>query len=285
MKKLLFAVTAIIILQTSSLFTEMVGQFGFNKYEEGDAVLLYGDKVNVRDKASITGKVVAQLPIGSEVRIISRVKENLLTQNGYKEEWYKVEYTGNDGKTGEGYIWGGLISKTAYIGDIMGNGKKITVLVGVTGIKEYHIYIKVRLLQAGKIIAESTEMPAFTNPLLDTEMLGHTVEIKTIDDTVFTPAVKPIVISFDYGACDCPYGEVIILYDGKKLYYVTSPMGFGNEFGGTSFETVYPDGKKLKNTIKINFTTIKLDEMGNEISTKEKSESYQWTGNGIKQVK
>jgi hypothetical protein len=285
MKKLLFTAVAIIIMQTSSVFTEMVGQYGFNKYEEGETVLLYGDKVNVRDKASVTGKVVDQLPIGSEVRIISRVEENLLIQNGYKEEWYQVEYTGSGGKTGKGYIWGGLISKTAYIGDIMGTGKKITVLVGVTGIKNYTLTIKVRLLQDGKIIAESAEMPAFINPLFDTEVLGHTVKIGIIDEAVFAPSAKPIAIGFDYGACDCPYGEIIVLYDGKKLYYVNSPMGIGNEFGGTSFKVVYPDGKKTKNTIKIEYTTFELDEMGNEISSKKKSESYQWTGSGIKQEK
>ena len=285
MKKILIAVTAVVLLQTAGASPEMIGQYGFNKYEEGEIVLLYGDKVNVRDKASVNGKVVAQLPIASEVNIISVDEGNYLTQNGYREEWYKVEYTGSDGKTGEGYIWGGLISKTAYIGDIMGNGKKITVLVGVTSIKEYNLYINVRLVQNGKIIAESGDLPAFINPLFDTSVLGHTVAIEIIHNAVFTPAAKPIVIGFDYGACDCPYGEVIVLYDGKKLYYVTTAMGVGNEMFSQDFEIIYPDGKKLKNTIKIDTTTIELDEEGNEVSNKKKSESYEWTGSGTKLVK
>ncbi|NPV00681.1 MAG: SH3 domain-containing protein [Brevinematales bacterium] len=284
MKKIFIAVTALVLLQTAGASPEMIGQYGFNKYEESETVVLYGDKVNVRDKASVDGKVIAQLPIASEVNIIGVDEGNYLEQNGYREEWYKVEYTGSDGKTGEGYIWGGLISKTAYIGDIMGK-KKVTVLVGVTSIKEYNLYINVRLVQNGKIIAESGDLPAFVNPLFDTSVLGHTVAIKVVDDAVFTPTAKPIVIGFDYGACDCPYGEVIVLYDGKKLYYVTTAMGVGNEMGGFDYEVTYPDGKKLKNTIKIDTTTIELDEEGNEVSNKKKSESYQWTGSGTKQVK
>lgn len=70
---------------------------------------LFGDQVNVRAEPAEKSRVVAVLPIGTEVTPLDE-GQGEFTVGGLSAPWYKVAYR-HQGKTAEGYVWGGLIAK------------------------------------------------------------------------------------------------------------------------------------------------------------------------------
>jgi hypothetical protein len=98
--------------------------------EIGAIVPLFGDRAFVRVSPNTEADTVAQLKIGTEVKIIAK-SEEVLTIGGYTENWYQVEF--NDNGTKSGYVWGGLLPKEFYSKDMNGNGQDDLVLIGKKG--------------------------------------------------------------------------------------------------------------------------------------------------------
>jgi uncharacterized protein YgiM (DUF1202 family) len=67
----------------------------------GETVVINGDELNLRDAPSLTGEVVAQLALGTEVTITG----GPLTADGYN--WYQIGLTGADG---DGWVAGEFLA-------------------------------------------------------------------------------------------------------------------------------------------------------------------------------
>src|SRR5688572_7302430 len=80
----------------------------YHQFEDNATCYLIADNVNVRESASSKGKIVTNIPIGTEVKILKKADETLKL-NGFETNWYKVEFKAQD-KIQSGYVWGGLIA-------------------------------------------------------------------------------------------------------------------------------------------------------------------------------
>ena len=281
MKRAFLIVPAFIAAIVLNAYPQEIGVYGYQKYEPGQIVLLFGDKVNVRGTASPDGKVVAQLPIGAEVMIVEKTEE-LYTLNDYTEEWYKVEFKDSQGMSGKGYIWGGLISKTSYMGDILKDGVTDIILVGVTDGGQK---VKVRLLQNGKMVYESPDMKGFINVFGAEGQLSYVVNIELVQGLGFTNPADAIRISFLYEACDVTSGEILLLTDGKKTYYVATLEDFGNELAYIHHEVVFPSASKKDTKLSVILNEELTDEETGKVIKKEKTEVYTWDGKSVKKTK
>ena len=80
----------------------------YHSFEEGQECKLVADNVNVRSAASTKGDILANIPIGTDLKILQQ-SEKTLRLKGFTSNWYKVSFE-NKGKTQSGYVWGGLIA-------------------------------------------------------------------------------------------------------------------------------------------------------------------------------
>jgi uncharacterized protein YgiM (DUF1202 family) len=84
-------------------------------FEKGTYYLLDG-RVNVRSEPSLNSRVLGQLNVNTEVKVIECAFNEQIIE-GVSAYWYKIEYN-ND----YGYIWGGYIAVQTLIYDIDNNG-------------------------------------------------------------------------------------------------------------------------------------------------------------------
>ena len=71
----------------------------YHQYSADDICYLLADRVNLRDQASTKGKVIANLPIGTEITIIKKTALTLRLK-GFESNWYKIKANEK-----QGYIW------------------------------------------------------------------------------------------------------------------------------------------------------------------------------------
>ena len=78
--------------------------YSFPREKKKGPVYIFGDKVNIRTRPSLNGKVSFTLKIGDKVQIISKTK--VMTRIGNTQDfWYKIK---SSNKTG--FIWGSLLA-------------------------------------------------------------------------------------------------------------------------------------------------------------------------------
>ena len=75
------------------------------EFQPDQIVYLLGDSVNIRKSADLNAEVVAKLPVGTKLKIISK-SEKITRLNNFDMPWYYVEIS----KKQKGYVWGGKIA-------------------------------------------------------------------------------------------------------------------------------------------------------------------------------
>lgn len=78
----------------------------------GDTLTILADTTFLRDQPSTSGKVVQQLPNGTQVILVNDTG-NKQWMKGFKASWIKVRTLGNNGAQ-EGFIWRGLTAIGAF---------------------------------------------------------------------------------------------------------------------------------------------------------------------------
>ena len=86
-----------------------------DKLKQGDKAFIHGEKVNVREKPSLDGKVVYVPKNLTEVNILQKTKERIKVADAYEAYWFKI----SDGKK-QGWVYGQFIhpnpkSKKSYV--------------------------------------------------------------------------------------------------------------------------------------------------------------------------
>lgn len=106
------------------------GNESYHQFKVGATSYLLADNVNVREKPSSKGAIIANLPIGTAVKII-KVSNKKLRLNGFKTNWYKVSFEAEN-NVSSGYVWGGLIAE----GTVRGVDSKVLFLYGIASVKK-----------------------------------------------------------------------------------------------------------------------------------------------------
>ncbi len=243
-----------ILLFLSGLVTTLNAQvdcpFRYGEFSSESEVYLFGDKVNVRAEPNTTSAIVSNKPIGSEVQVLSK-SDKTFTMGGYTTNWYLVTFVEN-GKTLNGFVWGGLISLVTT--DIPRTEDSYDQLVyGITGwSNEKEFTSTVRIVRDGKVLT-SIDFEPISSGFFDAGVFGHNVCIRIDDGHGFKGIKNVIRIEFGYEACGYENGEILLLWDGTKLTYLAkaSQVVEAGVFAYT-YDLIFPDQPEGKaNTLQV----------------------------------
>ncbi|MCL2764938.1 MAG: leucine-rich repeat protein [Treponema sp.] len=72
--------------------------------------------VNIRNQPNINGEIIGRLRLHDQIEVINAYSEEIRTEDGVKQGWYKIRY-----ESLEGYVWGGYIARDAFTYDFGNN--------------------------------------------------------------------------------------------------------------------------------------------------------------------
>jgi hypothetical protein len=233
--------------------------------------------VNLRAAPQAAARVVAVLPIGSEVRILARSGERLV-QQGNEESWYRVEAVRGSERLA-GFVWGGLLAKAAAVG-APGSGERL--LVGFIGFKDGERTAEARLVRAGKIIARTGFRTIETDAA---PASGYSLSARLLPAAPFSPALRLFAVRFEYGACDYANGEVLLYWSADKLGTALRALRSGNEMGSIGYQLVLPgQAEGRPNQIGLKISLSERDDEGRPVKDETSWERYRWTGSAFTKI-
>lgn len=242
--------------------------FTVSSFSDIQTTRLIGDKVNIREKPSLTSKVIATLPVNTEVSILETSAQNETISN-YTAPWLKISFSQN-GKSLQGYVWKGLTAKK--VSDFDG----ATLLYGVESVKnDNEVYYQIRVIKKKKEIAKLVFKGVGSLTTYDELTLNNNKGIKGIK--------KIIYINYSDEMCAGAFGDVVVFWNGKKLFHaITLHHGFDAPMFYEE-SLIYPEDDKGKKGVVV--WTAKGGEHnddGTDTIDTDKKEEYVWTGTELK---
>ncbi len=255
MKKLFII---LVLCALSAANAEELSVFHYGKYAAGQKTFLFGDNVRVRSTPEIKENIVATLPVATQITILSDSGIEY-ESDYYKENWYKIQFNSN-GKTKEGYVWGGLIAKSQAV-----QGEYI-YLAGITKFEaDNGISGEVRLISKNKILS-SIPVKYHYFPVNDASIYTYSIGSQ-IHENKGIPVINSIFeITMLYEACGAPNGSIFIGRYGSKLVYIAATVNI-SEAGVFSYteDISFPSDKNgIKNKIIIHSVSSEFNEEKND---------------------
>lgn len=276
--QVLFAI--LIAIATGPLATD--GPYQLGTFQNGSTVRLAADRVNIRATPSLSGPVIATLPIGSRLRINSKsdVSSTITRLNA---PWYEVSF-GDRGGGKKGFVWGGLLSVASL--DLKKAGGDEALLAGLSVTPDNSIACRVTLLRGGTVAGRVEFNPP---GLLNQDgTYDYSVTAELHGGRGLKGVANVIALSFNYPACGYPFGTVLVIYDGTALYQgvQTLSMVEAGVFHVIS-KPVFPDEKEgVKDSVVVVTTHEEFNEEAKEYRvTKIEKKTYRWEGKGFTEVK
>lgn len=214
---------------------------------------------------------IATLSIASPLQVVSK-DEASKTVNGFLDSWYKV--TTNDKKTG--FIWGGNLSKSA-----LQLSATDTLLLTIEGTGNANVNKQARavLVRNGKFVSECKFKPI---EMPESHTFSYSLGATKLPTKGFSGSPTIAKFRFEYGACDYPFGDVLIGVVNDKVTHLMEFISVGNEQGGASSEFILPTMKGGKpNSLIVVDTTENYQEK----KKTTKRQVYSWSGTQFKRTK
>ena len=222
-----------------------------SRLEPNTIVYTLGTDVNLREKATVQGKVIAKLPIATQVTIEKELTDSL-TLNGWKSPWYQVKI-GTGATTKKGFIWGGFLTGCYFTSK---KDKNISFIAGVAKFNadKADMTLQLRALKNG-IELSKIEFKS-------TGDYGYNIGGKSHGDIGLAGVEECLGIKMTYEACDYGQGESILFWDGKKLIYGTDGVSASSaEVFYSTVKILFPKEKGgKKDCIVINTETGHFNE-------------------------
>lgn len=272
---------ALVILTILILFicppADADGQiYQYGRFVPDAVVRLFSDRVNLRSEPSTKAKVVATLPIGSELTVIGEPFDNYLA-SGFSAPWYKVKSAAQPSV--EGYVWGGLLSIASL--NFEDSGKKLALVSGITGLADCNFFGECRVLSEGKIVARAplkwiaTLMNAENN-------YSYSAKIEELPWKGTQDIRRVFQIFCGYDACGYTRGNMLFFWTGSEI--ITGPTAEEvSEAGVFHVESVFvfpgDEGLGEKSLLLRTITSEEADsENGVAASAKKVETLYSWNG-------
>lgn len=258
------------------------GTTTYHEFEEGQESYLLADNVNVRSSTSTTSTVVANLPIGTKVKIIEKSRAKLRL-NGFKTNWYKISFKSSN-NVSTGYVWGGLIAEGTIVS---AKDTDILFMYGVASLKanaegkfpEKLLKIQLRACKENKELSRiSIDSDGSLNIYHWLGNRGNRGLNKVEDIIEFGESEQ---------ACAGMNAYHIVFWDGKDLLPVTTLYPGGDAPYYASDDLIFPsDPKGVKGKIiRDQQEGWYDDETEKDIVERHKQVAYIWTGEVLKKTK
>lgn len=103
-------------------------------YTDGSQLISFVEDAPVRNSPSENSKQLGTLKLGQLVtNILVSVETAVFSvQQGYREQWFRIETCTRDGNVFTGYVWGGHLAKSWQYFDLEGKGKNAIILLGLS---------------------------------------------------------------------------------------------------------------------------------------------------------
>jgi hypothetical protein len=222
-----------------------------SRFEPNATAYTLGADVNLREKASVQGKVIAKVPIATKVTIEKELTDSL-TLNGWKSPWYQVKI-GTGATIQKGFIWGGFLTGCCFA------SKKDKNIWFVAGVSKFNydnaeMTLQLRALKNGVELAK-IEFKSVGD-------YGYNIGGKSHGDIGLTGIEEALGIQMTYEACDYGQGEYILFWDGKKFVYGADGVSASSaEVFYSTVKILFPKDKGgKKDCIVVNTETGQFNE-------------------------
>lgn len=240
----------------------------YGEIKAGKTVYTFMPSTNVEQTASANSTKTSLKP-GTSVQVIEKLTKTA-TVNGFEDFYYKVKVNPQAGVVApiSGVIWGGYLSKAA-----IPQGKAMLILaLSGKGKDKVEKNAKAILIENGSVLSEASFEPI---ELAESHAYSYTISASKFPSDGFTGKPPITVFKFEYGACDYPFGDVLIGTVGNKVAFLLKEIDSGNETGGTGHEFILPNQKGgAKNKLIVVRTTENIEEKKKQTTRKV----YQWNG-------
>lgn len=250
---------------------EPVFQTSYGELPAGKPAFTVSPGTELKSAPSATASTLETLPAGVALMVVSK-DNGSQNVNGLLDCWYKVKTSG--GKTG--FLWGGSLSKASISTPTSG---MLLLNIEGTGKGKVEKAAKAILVKDGKIVSETKFRPI---ELAESNTFGYSIGVSKFPSTAL--ANKPFIarFTFQYGACDYPFGDILVAVVDNKVLRVMEQQGSGNEEGGQSFSYILPGDKGGKpNSLVIETTTENFSEKRKKTTRK----TFFWSGNSFQERK
>lgn len=265
---------------------------GYGLFYEDDVVFTFGDRVNLRDDASLKADVIIQLSAATKLTIIER-DEEYLTVNNYMAPWYKVKAEYN-GKSYTGHLWGGLIALHHFPFEAEKFQKSDQkILFGIIGKTQSSYQGEIREFITGteQMKIRKVECPG-AGTMMTAMFAEHTDNFDGIDTLLH--------IGFDEGPCMSFVGGTIVL--GIRDNYCSvflAQGGYQEEWvDETNAKTkdiyhAHSDWVKIGDTYELEKNQFKIErdrhiyvpvDANEWVPVGKRIDTYQWDGKEIKMI-
>lgn len=253
---------------------EQLYQYG--RFAAGAKVYLFADKVNLRAAPSTSGRVVGNLPVGTELQTLADPDgEHFMA--GFSAPWYRVQSVAQPAV--QGYVWGGLLSPASINFD--DSGKRLTLVSGITGFGEFNFAGECRVISEGQVIAKAP-FKWIATLMGEEKNYGYNVRIDELPWKGTQDIRKVFQISCGYDACGYTRGNILFFWTGREI--VTGPTAEEvSEAGVFHVESVFvfpgDEGLGEKSLLLRTTSGEEADiENGVAASAKKVETLYTWNG-------
>jgi Bacterial SH3 domain len=271
-----------LILSSTFAFSQtnenVVNGRNYGNFEVGDTSFTLVSDANVREKPTTSGAVVAKLNIGTPLKI-EKLTTDSLTVKGVRAPWYQVSFT-TDGKKKTGYLWGGFIA-SVFINNVYGDGELYLGGVAAFDEKNFKLTTQLRIAKNGQQLA-ALEFPTCGD-------VSYSPQIELHGKDVFDNVKQTISYGSNFGACDYPNGEYLILWTkNNQLQKVLETISSSSAGVGYSSETyILPTHRGgINNHILYTENSGAMEEKGDSFVIRDQKYKISlWKWNGSKLVK
>lgn len=156
------------------------------------------------------------------------------TVNGFEDYWYKVRTT----KGQIGYVWGGNLSKSWR--EVNPGGGLVVLSIEGKGPDTNEKLAKAILIKAGKVLSQ-TQFPPVDLP--ESKAYGYCISSSGWKSDDFKGKPFIATFSFHYGACDYPFGDILIGVVANRVNHLLTTTNSGNDEGGSTSTLIWPGDK------------------------------------------
>jgi D-Tyr-tRNAtyr deacylase len=240
---------------------------------------------NLRDHPGTQSKVLAKLPIGTPVTVLSVSSDSLLLR-GVKLPWVEVRAQISGSASINGYIWGGFLALASIQtpDEEYTPNRGVLYLTGVAAYEEeqHQLTIQVRVAQGGKELSKAeftthgdlSYYPSFN-----------------VDFVPFSGVKALISVNYYYPACGYPSGNNLLFWrENNQLDKVleTTSISEGGIFYDSE-EYILPTEKGgIGDHILVVKDHSEFEEKGDDFVRSKQTYQivvYKWTGSKLVKVK
>lgn len=242
----------------------------YGEIKAGKTAYTFMPSTNVQQEATLeSSKLLTSLRPGTAVQIVEKMSKNA-SVNGFEDSFYKVKVAPQAGVSAlvSGVVWGGYLSKSA-----IPQGKAMLVLaISGKGKEAVEKNARAILIENGKILSEASFEPI---ELAESHSFSYSISASKFDTVGFADKPSIAKFKFEYGACDYPFGDVLIGTVNNKVHVLLKEIDSGNETGGTSHDFILPGQKGgVKNSLVVLRTSEELEKKKKQT----KRVVYLWNG-------